>query len=276
MILIGSGSLVMRGTPTSKHRALGSSIFLRSRSSLSFGSIQSWYGGITRLGTTAAGALATAASPGRAALAFSEPTANARPLAPPPCQTPDMSGFPSAVRGTGGFGGTGFGASCAPTRSVMTSEANATRLRIASVYIILLVFRAGDGIHRLPKELHVLIRSLFENPFLIAVRSEAFGPVLFVHHRAHAVALHALGPKERHVGGAGLHQGYRDHAINALEGGFNGLIRVRIQARWRGARPLIRGLRHQFDRWIVDHLAHHVVEPGDVLVRQRANVERGF
>ena len=81
---------------------------------------------------TAAGALATAVSPGRVALAFSDPTAKARPLAPPPCQTPDMSGFPSAVRGTGGFTGV---AACCAANGQMTSDAN-TRLRIASVYLI--------------------------------------------------------------------------------------------------------------------------------------------
>src|SRR3984957_17444661 len=99
---MGSGMAVMRGTPTSRQRALG--------------------------------ALATTSSPGRAAFALADPTANASPLAPPPCQIPDMSGFPPVVRGTGGFAGLdGFFAS---SDAAITSDANIVMLRIASVYRI--------------------------------------------------------------------------------------------------------------------------------------------
>ena len=97
-----------------------------------------------RLGTTAAGATATAASSGRAAFALLDPMANANPLAPPPCQMPDRSGFPSAVRGTGGLGGNGFAASCAPRRPRITSDANSIQLRIASVYRIHSAMRRRD------------------------------------------------------------------------------------------------------------------------------------
>src|ERR1700722_4783553 len=134
MILMGSGSLVIRGTPTSKQRDWGSSMFLRLRISWTFGKIQSWYGGGTRAGVTAAGAAATAVSPGRAAFALADPTAKASPPAPPPCQIPDMSGLPSVVRGTGGL--VGLAASCAAKCTTIASAARASKLRIASVYLV--------------------------------------------------------------------------------------------------------------------------------------------
>src|SRR3954470_4575898 len=65
---------------------------------------------------------------------------------------------------------------------------------------------ACDRGHRVPEELGMFIDGVFENSFLVAVGSEPLRAILFIHHRADAIALHALGPQERHVGGARLHQ----------------------------------------------------------------------
>ena len=59
-------------------------------------------------------------------------------------------------------------------------------------------------------------------------------------------------------------------------GGFDGVIDFGIDPRGCRARPGILGLRDDFDRRIVDYLAHQVIEGRHVLVRQGANIHSGF
>src|SRR5579871_4707133 len=115
---------------------------------------------------------------------------------------------------------------------------------------------AGYRRYRVPEHLDVLVDRFLQDAFLVAVRAVAAGGVFLVDHRADAVAVHAFGAEEGHVGRAGAHHRDGADAVDLAIGRFDGAVGFRIQARGRRAGALIAGVGDQLDRRVVDHLAH--------------------
>ncbi len=110
-----------------------------------------------------------------------------------------------------------------------------------------LIFGTGDGAYGFPEKLHMFVKRLFQNPFLVAVLSESLGRVFQVHHGPDAVTLNAFRTEKSHVGCTRLHQRQSRDAVYFPIGGFESVISVGIHARRRGAGTLIAGLGHNLD-----------------------------
>ena len=102
------------------------------------------------------------------------------------------------------------------------------------------------------------------------------GAVLLARIGADPVALHALRAQLRLVARARRHGGQNRRAgIHPSTDLFEHAIHFGIEPRGGRDRPRQRQ-RHDLHRRVADHFLHFRIEPGDVLIRQRANVERGL
>src|SRR6516165_2608417 len=99
-------------------------------------------------------------------------------------------------------------------------------------------------IHGVPEKLEVLVDGFLEHAFLIAVRPEALGGVLFIDHHTDSVTFDALGAKESHIRRARAHLWHSNDAVGLLISSLDRAVGIGVDRRRGRARPLVACFRH--------------------------------